>query len=238
MSGFDSQAAHYDEVAQVQAQVAARLAARLGGAPARILEIGCGTGFLSQHLAQLFPAAQLVLTDISAPMLAQARQKLGAGPQYRVMDGQYPDLALGQFDLITASLAFQWFDDLQGALARLGQQLAPGGVLAFATLGAESFADWRAAHAQTGRPSGLRDYVRAEAFPWPPGHEGQLAVEMIEEPHASGLAFLRSVKRLGAAASPASHRPIGAGSLRALLRRFEHGYTARYQILYGRIGAR
>ena len=235
MKGFEAQAGAYDSVAQVQAEVARRLAARLTGEPKRILEIGCGTGFLSAALAARFPGAELVLTDLSPAMLAQARRRLGDAATYRVMDGQWPEAELGTFDLIVSSLVFQWFDDLPGALDRLGGLLAPGGVLAFATLGAESFIEWRQAHEEMGLHCGLRDYVRAEKFPWPEGVACRLEAEFVEERHADARGFIRSIKTLGAAQSPPAHRPVGAGRFRALLARFGAGFTARYQVLYGEL---
>lgn len=231
--GFDEQAGDYESVALVQARVAKLLAARLGGEPARVLEIGCGTGLLSAQLKALFPAAELLLTDIAPNMLAQAERKLGRGARYLVMDGQWPDTSLGRFDLVVSSLAFQWFDDLPGALARLAEMLAPGGVLVFATLGRESFAQWRQAHEEMGLACGLRDYVDAGAFPWPVGLAGRIETLFVDEFCADGQAFARGMKTLGAARSPAGHRPVGVGRFRALLARFSGGFTARYQIVFG-----
>ncbi len=230
--GFDEQAAVYDSVAHVQAQVVLRLAARLEGSPQRILEIGCGTGLLSAHLAARFPQAELVLTDIAPQMLAQAQLRLGARAAYHIMDGQWPDEALGEFDLIVSSLAFQWFDDLGGALERLGNMLAPRGVLAFATLGSKTFAEWRRAHEEMGLPCGLRDYVGAENFPWPVGYGCRFEAAFIEERHADARGFIRGMKELGAGVSPPAHRPLGAGRFRALLARFSTGFTARYEVIY------
>jgi malonyl-CoA O-methyltransferase len=235
MKGFDEQAAVYDSAALVQAEVAKRLAARISGAPRRILEIGCGTGLLSEQLAMRFPEAELVLTDIAPKMLVQAKRRLRQRAYYGVMDGQWPDAALGSFDLIASSLAFQWFDDLPGAMERLSNMLAPGGVLAFATLGAESFAEWRRAHEEMGLPCGLRDYVRADEFPWPQGFACGLGVDIVDEFCPDGRSFVRGMKKLGAAQSPAAHRPVGAGRFRALLERFSGGFTARYQLLFGEI---
>jgi len=231
MKGFDDQARVYDSAAFVQAEVARRLAERLSGNPKKILEIGCGTGLLSEHLAARFPNAELVLTDISPKMLAQAQARLGQGATYRLMDGQWPEPP-EKFDLIASSLAFQWFDDLPGALARLGGLLAPGGMLAFATLGANSFTQWRQAHEEMGLHCGLRDYVAAENFPWPDGFSFQLKAESIEEAHPNGRSFIRGMKTLGAAVSPAGHKPVGAGKFRALLARFSSGFTAQYEILF------
>jgi malonyl-CoA O-methyltransferase len=165
-------------------------------------------------------------------MLAQAQARLGQGAIYRVIDGQRPEDP-GKFDLIASSLAFQWFDDLPGALTRLGGLLAPGGVLAFATLGETSFAAWRQAHEEMGLHCGLRDYVAAENFPWPSEYDYRLEAEIIEEAHPDGRSFIRGMKMLGAAASPLAHKPVGAGKFRALLSRFSSGFTAQYQILFG-----
>jgi malonyl-CoA O-methyltransferase len=235
MRGFDEQAEVYDSVALVQAQVARKLAGRLKGEPRRILEIGCGTGLLSEHLIERFPEAELTLTDISPQMLMQAELRLGQRAHYRCMDGQQPDATLGEFDLIASSLAFQWFDDLPGALQRLSGMLAPRGVLAFTTLGRGSFAAWRQAHEEMGLSCGLRDYVRADAFPWPAGYAGRIAVEMIEEHHVDGRGFIRGMKELGAAQSPAGYQPLGPGRFRALLARFSSGFTAQYEVLYGEL---
>src|SRR3546814_14322438 len=63
------------------------------------------------------------------------------------MDGEAPIFEGEWFDLILSSLAFQWFDDLGGAVGRLAGLLRPGGSLIFSTLGRGSFARWRSAHA-------------------------------------------------------------------------------------------
>jgi malonyl-CoA O-methyltransferase len=110
--------------------------------------------------------------------------------------------------------------------------LAPGGVLAFATLGSGSFAAWRRAHDEMGLHCGLRDYVGAENFPWPVGYGCRFETAFIEERHADARGFIRGMKELGAAISPPAHRPLGPGRFRALLARFSAGFTARYEVIY------
>ncbi len=238
-AAFGLGAGTYDDAAPIQRAAARRLARRIAAQwpkapPRRILEIGCGTGFLSAELAALFPESTLVLTDIAPAMLQRCQARLGAGHAYRVMDGAHPDADLtGGFDLVVSSLALQWLPDLRDGLRRLALCLAPGGQLAFATLGQESFAAWRQAHAALGLACGLHAYPEAAAFPWPPGLNGHIAVEWLEEPHASGLAFLRALKRIGAGQPALGHEPLSPAALRRVLARFEDGFTARYQILYG-----
>jgi len=236
-AAFSARAGDYDSVATIQRLVAAHLATRIAAAlptpPARILEIGCGTGLLSAHLAALYPQAELVLTDISAAMLDRAQARLGARASYRLMDGEAPDPALGRFDLIASSLAMQWFGDLRGGIGRLAACLTPDGRLAFATLGAGSFAEWRAAHAALGLTPGQHSYPAAADFPWPEGHAGLLETETLQDHYPDGLAFLRALKLLGAGAPAPGHKPLTAGALRRVLGRFSGGCAMSYEVLYG-----
>ena len=129
---FDAAAA-YDAYAVVQRQVAAWLAERIVAvAPPRprVLEVGCGTGFLTQAAWPRLDRPEWLMTDIAPEMLARGRAQM---PDLcaRVMDGERPDLAgEAPFDLIVSSLAVQWFSDLEGGLQRLADALLPLVVLA------------------------------------------------------------------------------------------------------------
>ena len=235
---FDAQAAAYDTVAPVQAEIARRLAARIKArtpAPRRILEIGCGTGLLSTHLAAAFPESELILTDIAPAMLERCRARLGGHPTYHLLDGEHPDPLPGSFDLIASSLAFQWFSDLGGALARLGQKLAPNGRLHFATLGNETFKEWRTAHAALALPCGTPIYPGAETFPWPENFPHSLEAEFLLQPYASGRDFARSLKTLGAREPAPGYRPLSPGAMRRLLASLEGGFEATYHVIYGEV---
>lgn len=227
-----SKAEHYDSAATVQSEVARRLAhkiaARLPAAPATILEIGCGTGLLSRELQTAFPASQLTLTDISAAMLARCRARLGPGPNYRVMDGEFPDENLGKFDLIASSLTLQWFTDLPSGIARLKRLLTPTGRLIFATLGRHSFREWRQAHTALNLQCGLHDYPGGENFP-APAHTEE---EIITEHHPSGRDFAQALKTLGAGTPRPGYTPLPAADFRRLLATLKTEFTASYHILY------
>lgn len=67
-----------------------KLTAALAPAPARILEVGCGTGRNLLELAELFPAAQLTGVDLSGAMLDVARRKTAhLGSRVRLVQGAY-----------------------------------------------------------------------------------------------------------------------------------------------------
>lgn len=236
---FSSRAATYDDAAALQWAVANRLAERIGSAaaapPQRILEIGCGTGFLSARLADAFPRSDLLLTDIAPYMLSRCRSRLGDRHRYQVLDGERPERLTGQFDLIASSLAFQWFADLRGGLERLSQLLAPGGRMLFATLGCRTFIEWRQVHADLGLPCGAQNYPSAEDFPWPDGFSHGIDAELVAQPHATGADFVRSLKLLGAHEPAPGYRPLPPGAFRRLLASLQGGFSVTYHLLYGEI---
>ena len=178
---FSAGASAYDRVARIQPLVAARLAASLDCKPARILEIGCGTGVLSSHLRSTFPDAELILTDISPSMLEICKRKLKGNGIFRVMNGERPDTDLGLFDLIISNLAMQWFEDMPGGIDRLSKLLAPGGRFSFSTLGEKNFTEWRALLETRNLPSGLHLYPDIASFPWPGDMLGRVEEEFIIE---------------------------------------------------------
>lgn len=238
-AAFGAAADRYDAAATVQARAATLLAANLGRerlpAAPRVLEVGCGTGLFSRLLVEAVPEGRFLLTDIAPQMVEACRARVKhPGADFRVLDGEAPELPPGRFDLLASSFAFQWFEDMGAALAGLATLLRPGGVMWFATLGAGTFAEWRAAHQGLGLSCGTPAYPRPDAFPWPDGGDGRLEVhEMVEHPE-SARAFLAGLKAIGAEVAAPGHRPLGAGALRRVMRRFERSDRVTWQVLLGR----
>ena len=230
---FTSSAARYDATVRIQPIVASHLAARLSGQPARILEIGCGTGGLSAHLLKKFPEAELVLSDVSTAMLALCKKNIGKKPRYLVIDADHLPADIGRYDLIVSSLALQWVHDLPGTLKNLIDILNPGGRLAFALLGDQNFQEWRLLMQKFGLVSGLHDYPSANDFCWPAPYRGVIEEELLQEHHENGAAFLKSLKKIGAATARTGHRPISASMMKQVLKASEAGFSVSYHVLYG-----
>lgn len=244
-AAFGRAAAGYDDHATLQRLVAQRLADRIAELPLprhpRVLEIGCGTGFLTRALRDRIGPAQWLVTDLSPRMAARCRAGLDdpADSRFLAMDGEHPCLtrADGGFDLICSSLAAQWFGDLPAALARWGGLLAPGGHIAYATVAEGSLAEWCAAHEEIGRPAGVLPFAPLAqlAQAWPGGGEGRVWAESIARSHPDAAAFLTEMRGIGAHLPAEGRRPLPAGALRRLLRRFAApvGIDVTWRIAYG-----
>ena len=142
-AGFDRNSESYSENAFVQRDIAITLAEKLGDFDTRttdvanILEVGCGTGFLTCELAPKFPAAHWHLNDISERMCERAAAKT-AGARILggdVMGVQFPE----KMDLIVSSSCLQWVSDLPALFEKFAKISSDGAVLAFSTFGTENF---------------------------------------------------------------------------------------------------
>jgi S-adenosylmethionine-diacylgycerolhomoserine-N-methlytransferase len=102
--------------------------------PARILEVGCGTGKNLVNLCRLFPQAEITGVDLSETMLAVARRKTAPlGPRLRLLHGAYGPAFQNErpYDLILFSYALSMFNPgFAEAIATARRDLVPGGHIA------------------------------------------------------------------------------------------------------------
>ena len=236
---FD-QAEGYDTAATVQRLAARRLAAGLaralnGRKPARILEIGCGTGLLTAQLAHYWPDATLVATDFAPHMLERAKRHASPKTVFALMDAACPTVE-GPFDVVCGNLVMQWLDQPEQVMERLGELLAPGGVLAVSALLDGTFAEWKTACANEGVHPATPPYPEFAQIqdwaPWP--FSGLWERESCVQTFASGLDFVRHLKATGASVPPPGSLPMGAGKLARVARQLDQaGAAVTWELAYG-----
>jgi trans-aconitate methyltransferase len=89
----------------------------------RILDLGCGTGHLTNAIAER--GAEVVGLDASAEMLGQARQNY---PKLRFVLADASSFGFDQpFDAVFSNAALHWVRDAEGVVRSVAAALRPGG---------------------------------------------------------------------------------------------------------------
>lgn len=165
---FSRSAASYDAAARLQHAVEARLLESLDylddpalkrEAPARVLDLGCGTGRASLAMQKRWPKAQVVSLDLALPMLQQAHAASGRSrgwlsnpfarvPRQVCADARALPLADGSVDVLFSNLCLQWVGDLDALFAGFRRVLKPHGLLLVSTFGPETLWELRDAFAR------------------------------------------------------------------------------------------
>lgn len=110
-----------------------------GLSPDQVLDLGCGTGQLTERLCTTFPSAEVIGVDLSDGMLERAAERLDDVETARSAgfvraNAQCLPLAPGTLDVITCTESFHWYDDQAAAVAELSRVLRPGGRLVIASI--------------------------------------------------------------------------------------------------------
>jgi ubiquinone/menaquinone biosynthesis C-methylase UbiE len=104
----------------------------------RILELGCGAGYLwVDNLDRLPSGFEIVLSDFSSGMLEQTRQNLKGrrGFQFEVIDAQSIPFENENFDAVIANHMLNHVPDKPKAFSEIHRVLKPGGIFYATTVG-------------------------------------------------------------------------------------------------------
>jgi len=100
--------------------------------PIRVIDLGCGTGTISQRVLAAFPNARVACLDLAENMVEMAKVKLAQHPHVRYLAGDFNTFAFdAQVDVAVSSLALHHLTtdaDKRGFYRQIYDALAPGGV--------------------------------------------------------------------------------------------------------------
>jgi trans-aconitate 2-methyltransferase len=120
----------YDRSSQPQQAWASEVLARLAGiAPdATVIDVGCGTGRVTEALLAIVPRGRVLAIDASEDMVELARRRLGDRADVWCHD--VLDLKLDvPVDAIISTATLHWITDHDRLWRRLAQALRPGGAM-------------------------------------------------------------------------------------------------------------
>ncbi|MED5245943.1 malonyl-ACP O-methyltransferase BioC [Priestia sp. LL-8] len=156
---FNNHAKTYDAYADVQKSMANQLIDQLStnffNQEIAILEIGCGTGYLTQLLCEKFPKAAITAVDLSSGMMELAKKKV-TEDRVSFICGDIEEISIeGHYDLIISNATFQWFNSLHTTIKKLYKQLKPTGSLLFSTFGNRTFQELHSCYSHAKQRLGL-----------------------------------------------------------------------------------
>lgn len=122
------------------AEKTASLALRSAPSPGRVLDLGCGTGYLLRRLASEYPDAQKLAGIDAAATMIEVAQDGADDPRLSFRVGvaealPYPDES---FDLVVSTTSFDHWSDQQKGLMECRRILTPGGQLVLV----DQFSNW------------------------------------------------------------------------------------------------
>ena len=207
---FDRAANQYDQNARLQQQVASTLLIELEKYtvnlnPSSILDLGCGTGQVTEAMQHRYLDAEVIALDFSEQMLLQTKKRLGASSpsaSFVCADADQLPFKSHSFDLITSSLMLQWANDLEKTLFELHSLLSAKGFLAFSSLSQGTLKEiktsWEAVdqsvHSSSFKPlHSFTDIAKAAGF-----SEVSVVSETIVMKYSSIKKMLLEMKGIGA----------------------------------------
>ena len=155
IAAFSKMAVTYDEYAAIPRLAAEKLTASLEPwidmvPDGPILEIGCGTGLVTEKILTLFPGRTFIISDISSNMVEICKDRLKRKGllhdkiSFKVLDAEELKKK-DEFALIVSGFTIQWFQDAMFVGYNLIDALKHTGLLIMSFPGSRSFYQWKSA---------------------------------------------------------------------------------------------
>jgi malonyl-CoA O-methyltransferase len=192
----------YDALAELQRNIGLKMLKQhniteLSGV---ILDLGCGTGFLTRELQQCTGDKTIIAMDNAMPMLQVARSKCNVG--FSCADIESLPVLDDSIDWIFSNLALQWCFDLQGVFENFKRVLKPGGRLIFSTFGPQTLYELKQAWAKVDNYSHVNDFYSVQQLRYFMKQVGLQNIQFenyqLKSKYPNIMALMKELKGIGA----------------------------------------
>ncbi|MGR8930765.1 MAG: malonyl-ACP O-methyltransferase BioC [Gammaproteobacteria bacterium] len=204
-SSFAAAAQNYDGMAALQRRVGIQLLQRFpcDRCLGTVLDVGCGTGFLTNQLALNASGRRLIAMDLALPMMQASRDKYpNLAAHYICADAEDLPFLPATVERIYSNLALQWAQDLPATLVGFKRVLKTDGQLVFATFGPKTLFELKKAWAGVDDYPHVNDFHAADGIRKFLRHADFNSVSMDSEIYRSSYpsvhALMRELKGIGA----------------------------------------
>lgn len=247
-AAFERAAATYDAAAVLQRTVGERLLERLDlikVTPARVLDVGSGTGYCSRRLQQRYRRAQVFGVDLAHGLARRATSKAGWFSRTRFVCGDAEALPLAErsMDIVLSNLTLQWCRP-DVVFRECMRVLRPGGVLMFTSFGPDTLRElrgaWRTVDAQPHVHTFIDMHDLGDALVRAGFGDPVMDMEHFTLTYTDVMSLLRDLKQIGA--HHAGKERVRGLTGKGRFRRFQAAYEqlrrdgkipATYEVVYG-----
>lgn len=201
---FSNASNTYDSVAQLQRDVGHELLTSFlpEKCSGNIVDLGCGTGFLTQALQHYFPSNRLIALDLALPMLKMTREKLADSVSYICADAENLPFAKDSIDTLLSNVALQWCQPIDKALNECQRVLKPDGTLIFSTFGFQTLCELKTAWTSVDDFAHVNTFYDAQQLEKALQQAGfnnlEIKVEQYLPRYERVLDLMRELKQIGA----------------------------------------
>lgn len=147
---FNKAASTYDQHCGIQKQIGEKLIDGLIQSsiqPEAIIDLGCGSGLVTEQLANQFNYKHFYAIDMADQLLLKANQRL-ANRSIAILENDFdfsytPDML---FDLAFSNMSLHWSLDLEKTFSIIRNNLTENGMLAFSVPIVGTFSEFKAPH--------------------------------------------------------------------------------------------
>lgn len=135
-AAFSNSAMQYEALAGLQKEIGRELVGKISDREdcRYILDVGMGTGWLTNRLSLLFPEARVFGLDFAGGMIQSARQQYET---FQILQADAAALPFQRdvFDIIVSNLTYQWLDDLKATFQQSYSTLKANGIFCLTLFG-------------------------------------------------------------------------------------------------------
>lgn len=204
-----------------------------------IIEVGCGTGFITQGLFQAFPQHRLDITDLSTGMLNFCHSSVSVPDSqqhlvsFQVQDGEQLNSCSQPYAAIVSGFVMQWFKDPVWVLQNWFAQLKPGGFLFLSFPTCLSFPEWQQICIQNQLPF-TANLLPDPALLLQPFTSKQIRYQEIVktvDTYTSAAVFFRGLKAIGAGFNKSEQR-LTIQQMKRLIQNWDNRTSNQVSVSY------
>lgn len=246
---FGKAAPKYDAAAVVQKEILVRLLEKLETLSVKsgnVLDIGSGTGLVSDRLMAMLDADSLISMDLALPMLQYSQQRgTDSSSVYVCADAESLPFIENSFDVIFSASTLQWCNDIGRVFDDCLRLLRPGGLFIFSTFGPDTLQELRSCFERVGMQNSVNSFIDMHLLGDGLLQQGYfnpvMEMDEIQLLYDQPVQLLRDLKMLGAT-NNTRERSKGLLSKQKLNEVLDHyegfrlpnnKYPASYEVIYG-----